>query len=59
MVSEQDLCSRIKCSKMSNGNIHFVPSATSGIYDSQEIPLIHDFPEYAGHLNIEKFFNGF
>ena len=41
---------------MSKGKFHFVSSATSGIYDSHEIPLIHDFPEFAGHLNIEEFY---
>ena len=44
---------------MTKGKFHFVPSSTSGIYDSQEIPLIIDFPEFSGHLNIEEFLNGF
>ena len=44
---------------MLKGKFHFVPSASSGIYDSHEIHVINDFPEFAGHLNIEEFFNGF
>ena len=41
---------------MTKGKFHFVPFTTSGIYDSQKIPLIIDFPEFSGHLNIEEFF---
>ena len=41
---------------MTKGKFHFVPSSTSGIYDSQEVPLIIDFPEFSGHLNMEEFF---
>ena len=44
---------------MTKGKFHFVSSTTSGIYDSHEIPLTNDFPEFSGHLNIEEFFNGF
>ena len=41
---------------MSKGKFHFVPFATSRIYDSHEIPLIINFPVFASHLNIEEFF---
>ena len=41
---------------MTKGKFHFVPFTTSRNYDHQEVPLIIDFPEFSGHLNIEEFF---
>ena len=59
MVSEQDLRSSFKFSKMSKGKYHSLPLSISGIYyshDMHEALLKNDFPEFSGHLNIEEFF---
>ena len=44
---------------MSKGKYHSLPVSISGIYYSHDMPealLKNDFPEFSGHLNIEKFF---
>ena len=58
MVSEQDLRSSFKFSKMSKGKYHSLPFSTFGIYyshDMHEDPLKNDFPEFAGQLHIKEF----
>ena len=59
MISEQDLRSSFKFSKMSKGKYHSLPVSISGIYYSHDMPealLKNDFPEFSGQLNIEEFF---
>ena len=59
MVSEQDLRSSFKFSKMSKGKYHSLPLSTSGIcysHDMHEALLKNDFPEFSGHFNVEEFF---
>ena len=58
MVSEQDLRSSFKFSKMSKGKYDYLPLSTSGIHynhDMHEHLLKNDFLEFSGHLNIEEF----
>ena len=59
MVSEQDLRSSFKFSKMSKGKYHSLPLSTFGIHynhDMHEALLKNDFSEFSDHLNIEEFF---
>ena len=62
MVSEQDLCPSIHCLQMSKGKFYSIPKtlyyATSrnhGSHEGNQIPMIHDFPQFDGQVNIEDF----
>ena len=62
MVSEQDLRSKISCSKMSQGKVLSNPqhlfSCTSrnhGSDDRLKCPLVVEFSEFSGQLHIEEF----
>ena len=62
VVSKQDLCSSIKHSRMSKGNVYCIPqilfscsSRNHDIHDRLKYPSKVDFLEFCGYFNIEEF----